>query len=82
MKIGLLLFDRELIPKSLLKYFLKEGVSLQQLFLMWGMVQILILLYCYQLRYEYSMVLFDSFYSIANNGLKYWTILPSIVEMM
>lgn len=71
MKIGLLLFDRELIPKSLLKYFLKEGVSLQQLFLMWGMVQILILLYYYQLRYEYSMVLFDSFYSITNNGLKY-----------
>lgn len=71
MNIGLLLFDRESIPKSLLKNFLKEGMSLQQLFLMWGMVQILILLYYYQLRYEYSMVLFDSFYSITNNGLKY-----------
>ena len=47
-------FYRELTIKSSLKYFLKEGVSLQPLFLMWGLAQIVVLLYYCQLRYPCS----------------------------
>ena len=54
------IFDRELMTKSLLKYFLKEGVSLQPLSWMWGLVWIAILLCYCQLRYELFQCLFSS----------------------
>lgn len=74
------IFDRELMTKSLLKYFLKEGVSLQPLSWMWGLVWIAILLCYCQLRYELFQCLFSLSFKPMRSSLNGTSPCKSMVE--